>query len=241
MLDISCKIRTVDYDSTLRNLYPRILEKSGAESERHLLFRLLAELGGDGERILARFTSFVDEGDKRYLLCRCMEVFSLELTELLNRKLRENDIGKCFSIGALIPDLEDASIVLYAKNTAVDYPAFMKQLKQHTPGGFLGQTLLRLINSAMKGEGTDQKIIKVAGNAIVQATISNTLSSALRKQGICVELNGISIQSAESNAPQPAVAAPLLDQRMESILVKALAAYLRHTAPEDGAPVSAAV
>lgn len=241
MFDISCKIRTVDFDSTLHNLYPRILEKSSVESERHLLFRLLAELGGDGGGILARLTGFADEDDKRYLLCRCIEAFSPELTGLLNRKLRENDIGKCFSVGALIPELKDASITLYAQNTAVDYPAFMEQLRQRTPGGFLGQALLRLINSAMKSGNTDQKIIRLAGNAIVQAIVTNTLSSALRKQGICVELDGISIQPAESNTPQPAMAAPLPDQRIEAILVKALAAYLRHTASEDSAPINAAV
>lgn len=190
---------------------------------------------------MARLTRFADEDDKRYLLCRCIEAFSPELTELLNRKLRENDIGKCFSIGALIPDLKDASITLYTQNTAVDNPAFMEQLRQHIPGGFLGQALLHLINSAMKSGNTDQKIIKLAGNAIVQAIVTNTLSLALRKQGICVELDGISIQPTESNIPQPAMAAPLLDHRTTAILVKVLAAYLRRTASEDSAPINAAV
>lgn len=235
MLDLSCKICAVDYDSTLRNLYPRILEKSSREPEKHMLFRLLAELGDDGERILTRLTGFVEEKDKQYLLCRCMEFFSPELTELLNRKLYENNMGKCFSIGALMPDLESGSIVLTARNTIVDYPSFMEQIRQRAPGGILGQALLRLVNSAIKNGDADQRIIRAAGNTIVQTMITDMLSLALHKQGICVEIDCVSIQPAESEALLPDAAVPLLDQRTESILIKAVAEYLRHTAPEDDA------
>lgn len=239
MLDMSCKIRTVDYDTTLRNLYPRILKEIGPKMEGHLLFRLLEGLDDDGERILARLASFVDEEDKRHILYWCMKVYSSELTELLNRKLQENDIGSCFSIGALIPDLEDTSIVFYAQNTTVDYPVFMEQLMQHVPGGFLGQPLFRLVNSAIKGGDTDQKIIKATGNPIVQVMITHALSSALRKQGICVELDGISIQLAENSPHQPAADTSLPNQQIESILVNALVAYLQKTVPEDNTPVNA--
>ncbi|MDE7247669.1 MAG: hypothetical protein K2N43_07255 [Lachnospiraceae bacterium] len=237
---MGCKIRAVDYDATLRNLYPRILEESGPEMKGHLLFRLLEGLGDDGERILARLASFVNEEDKRYILYWYMKVYSSKLTELVNRKLQESDIGRCFSIGTLTPDLEDTSIVFYAQNTTMDYPAFMELLMQHTPGGFLGQPLLRLVNSAIKGGDTDQKIIKAAGNPIVQAMITHTLSSALRKQAICVELDGISIRLAENSPHQPAADTPLSDQRIESILMEALVVYLRQTVPEDNTSVNAA-
>ena len=241
MLNMSCKICSVDYGSTLNNLYPRILEKSRRESEKHMLFRLLTELGGDGERILARLTSFVEECDKQYLLCRCMESFSPELTELLNRKLHENDMGKCFSIGALMPDSEGSSIVLAARNTIVDYSSFMEQIRQRTPGGFLGQALLCLINSVIENGDADKKIVKATGNAIVQTMIKDMLSSALHKQGICVEIDHISIQVVENDTLPPNVSVPLLDQRIESILIKSLVEYLRHTVPEDEASIIASV
>lgn len=241
MLNMSCKICSVDYDSTMHNLYPRVLEKSCKQPEKHVLFRLLMELGSSGNCILAQLTSFMEERDKQHLLCWCMESFSPELTELLNRKLHENDMGKCFSIGALMPDSEGGSIVLAARNTIVDYSSFMEQIRRRTPGGFFGQALLRLINSVIENGDADQKIVKATDNTIVQTLIKDMLSSALHKQGICVEIDHISIQMAENDTLLPDAAKPLLDRRTESILIKALAEYLRHTAPEDETSIIASV
>jgi len=56
-----------------------------------------------------------------------------------------------------------------------------------------------------------------------------------------VEIDHISIQMAENDTLLPDAAKPLLDRRTESILIKALAEYLRHTAPEDETSIIASV
>ena len=150
-------------------------------------------------------------------------------------------MGKCFSIGALMPDSDGGSIVLAARYTIVEYSSFMEQIRRRTPGGFFGQALLRLINSVIENGDADQKIVKATDNTIVQTLIKDMLSSALHKQGICVEIDHISIQMAENDTLLPDAAKPLLDRRTESILIKALAEYLRHTAPEDETSIIASV
>ena len=80
MLNMSCKICSVDYGSTLNNLYPRILEKSRRESEKHMLFRLLTELGGHLYLLLdiGRFSyvQFNTEHNIRYnkFSCRILDL-----------------------------------------------------------------------------------------------------------------------------------------------------------------------
>ena len=84
MFQINISVSSINYDSILHLVYPTVLEKVKASDSQNLLFRLVTELGEDGEKALLALMKYFPEDTRNELVCQCLNSYGAMLTRLLN-------------------------------------------------------------------------------------------------------------------------------------------------------------
>lgn len=121
------KITDIDYEATLKNCYPYLMENMRKYEKTELIFRLLEKLGEDALTFLFRFTGRFSVEEKNRLVAIGFNAHEKELTGKITEYLKENKIGQAFEVSRITIRQRGTSLVLFLENVLVDAKLLLEQ------------------------------------------------------------------------------------------------------------------
>ena len=119
MLAVMLKIIRIDYEETLKAIFPLVVEQIGQSGSSHWAVQLIRSLGENARTMALGLLGRLPEDRKDDLLVYCVNacepVLTRKANEVLNRKY-----GSCFKIGALWMELDEA-LYLQIRHVQVAY------------------------------------------------------------------------------------------------------------------------
>lgn len=249
MLQMKLTLKDIDYESVIRMVYPTLLRKISGTPSRNLLFRLIRELGEDGEKVLVALMEKLPQDAKNLLVCHCLSSFGATLAGKLNEYLREDTWGKAFVLDSCTAELDNGRLVLTARNVKTDFKAILKEASEpknlekiagrvvsNGPlGAFAAKAAAKVAEQAAQAtEAMTPEELETAGIALlnkdsVQKKLMDVITKALTKKNIPLTIEALSVESCnfvvlpEGNVPSILN----LPENLEDALIKALADFLR--------------
>lgn len=250
MLQINLSISSIDYESILHTVFPTVLEKVKKNDSQSLLFRLIRELDGDGEKVLLALMKYLSDDTKNELVCQCLNSYGATLTRKLNEYLHTDTWGRNLSIGNCFVAKQEAGLVLVAENVRADYRAFLNEagntqnveqtVKRFAGNGFMVQMAAKAAAataekmaqkySAMNDTGLEAAGIGLLNQPMVRNKIQSLLSKALTSKGLDITLGALTVEqvnTAISSDDSGIIDSIHLSEELETALLKALADFLR--------------
>ncbi len=235
MLSVSITIRRMDYEGTLRSVFPALSGRvREMDPESHLIIRLFQHLGDAALPVLLGVMRKLETGTKNELLVRTLNACGPELREKLDEELRKDPFGRCFSEGGMEVTNEDG-ILLHFRHVEVDYAALLKNDQvQDLISGHLGRfsSLARKaadLAAAHAPDSLEKTVLTLLWRDDNKERLKAVLGHVLDVNGIHLEIGEIRIVQEEDPHEEAAgTARPfVLTPGMEDDILSALAAYLR--------------
>lgn len=249
MLQMKLTLKDIDYESVMKMVYPTLLRKISGTPSRNLLFRLIRELGEDGEKVLVALMEKLPQDAKNQLVCHCLSSFGVTLAGKLNEYLREDTWGKAFVLDSCTAELDNGRLVLTARNVQTDFKAILKEASESKNlekiagrvvgngplGAFAARAAAKVAEQAAQAtEAMTPEELETAGIALlnkdsVQKKLMDVITKALTKKNIPLTIAELSVESCnfvvlpEGNVPSTLN----LPEDLENALIKALADFLR--------------
>lgn len=236
MLAATVTIRHIDYENTLRNIFPVIQPKLQTVKSQKMLIRLFQQLGDAALPVLLGVMSRLPEGTKNALLLAVLNAYAPEGQALLNRELHKDTWGQCFTVGSLSMTQGEA-IHLVIGQIQVDYKALLRNDKISDA---LDSRLGRLsalfkgavgVATAVAGNAVERRGLELLWKEDNQQRLLQLVRRILHQNGILMEVETIALAQEERSEAETPAAQPLtLTESMEADILAALAGYLKEVA-----------
>ena len=126
MLAVMLRIIRIDYEETLKAIFPLVVEQIGQSGSSHWAVQLIRSLGENARTMALGLLGRLPEDRKDDLLVYCVNacepVLTRKANEVLNRKY-----GSCFKIGALWME-QDEALYLQIRHVQVAYSSLPELL-----------------------------------------------------------------------------------------------------------------
>lgn len=248
MFDIRITIGKIDYEKTIISLFPAALDKCRTLQNPSLLFRLFLELGEDAMPVLLGIMQQLPESAKQELLCQFMNNYHKVLTDKLNEYLQEDTLGKNFKILDLYIKQTSEGLELIGEGISIDYKTLLEsenvRFKINKTAsdalinfGGIGKIFANHAGDVLKKavetvpRETEKLGLKLIQRQDIKDKLKNLAQTMLQKKELILELKTLSfIPVCDVVAVQSdkIVSRTIkISSKLETQLVKALAAYLR--------------
>ena len=244
MLAASIKIRSIDYESTLQQIFPVLSEKIMSSTSKDMIVRLFQQLGDAALPVLIGVMHRIPEDTKNELLVCGLNAYAPELRDELNKELKKDKLGQCFNIGTFFIDQQD-EILLNIGHIKVNYPALLNNdqvngaINEHL--GIISGLAIRAVNMTT-ALVPDTRIEKMALDLLWRegndARLMNLIRRALSTHGIKLELSEIRLMQ-DVDEPEDVIESSqpfVLTEKTENDIICALADYLRDTVQNSIVP-----
>ena len=232
MLNIRLKVSEIDYPATFHTFYPLLSAHFTKPGKKDLLRSLLAALGDDAERVFLSWLPYLEETERRKLMAGVVNQNGPRMTPHLNEKLQSHEIGRCIRLSAMRAYLSGSDFVLELVGIQLEIPALAEAVgrkKKLSPLIVLGlKGLSRLGPDVIEKKGAELMAIPE-----IRGEIRRALQDTLSGKGIVVTVEDIEVVHEPTQSMLPPVNVEpgrVLNEESETILVNALARYLRDKA-----------
>lgn len=222
------EIESVDYDRTLRGLFPVLLENKESDKLPMVIRKVLNKMDGDLLPVLLKLIGNMSETEKETLLLWALDNYKEQIINWLMQLLRDNNLGDAvrFEEINLVKTEGIVGFTLEALDVRLDYDA----LKRYTQWSLLG--LLKYV---------EKPIGRFAFNSqLINGIPVGFLSDFLQKKGLYLKIRDIvlvqnkwdarlhapDIASMEINDGQTGLKLP---EAIEDILIDTVVNYLKDT------------
>ena len=130
------EIESVDYERTLRGLFPVLLEKKDSDKLPTLIRKVLNKMDGDLLPVLLKLIGYMSETEREALLLWALENYKEQIISWLMQLLRDNNLGDAvrFEKVNIVKTEGVVGFTLEAFDVQLDYDA----LKRYTQWSLLG-------------------------------------------------------------------------------------------------------
>ncbi len=233
MLAVTLTIGHIDYESTIRHIFPVVIEKLPLKDSRSMLGRLFYQLGDAALPVLTGLLSRLSEDTKNELLVRALNAYAPVLKERLNEELQKDQWGQCFSFGTILVEKRDG-ILLNIGQISVNYHVLLNQ--EQVQGviqkrfGRWGSLVKSVVDAGtVFAKNTTERIgLELLLKEENKERLLKLVRGALDKYGILIEVEEIQIMEEGDEQDTAEVTQPFtLTEKMEEDIIGALAGYLR--------------
>lgn len=221
MLAIIIKIKSIDYEETLKGIFPLVTEEIGQLNSGHWVIQLIRSLGDKAQTVASGVLRRLQNDLKDELLVRCVNAYERVLTCKANDELNKR-YGSCFKIGALLME-RDEGLYLQIRQVQVAYVSLPDLLFGHA------NPLLRMVEAAAGriGYGSfEATALELIRQNESKRKLLSGIQTFLNQNGIIVQLEDMDV------AEEPGVSFPsfrtdfVLNENLTTALCGALAGYL---------------
>lgn len=242
MLSIRLEIDQIDYEKSLGNLLPPVVEKCRAKSSPSEPEKLLRRLGPDAVPVAQKLLGYLGDKGRDAVIVWLVEDRREDLTAAANRYLEEALPGGVIRIGGLrAEDRPGPRLGVLAYGVRIDYAALLKSPLVESGVASLGNDNPFLKGAAkfalqmgakMSPETLEKQGIALLSSDAVKAKLLTGLSEGLEKMGLVVRFRDMALKTddaAPPAQPKPAGDQGLIPDAIEDFLLDALCALLRDT------------
>lgn len=246
MFDIRITVGEIDYEKTMKALFPGILAKCRELESRNTLIRLFLELGEDAVEILLGIMGRLSDAAKQELLCQCMNGYRPVLTDRINEYLQTDSLGRNFVIRDIYMERTAGGLELLGEGVRVDYNGLLENEGVQSRldaaaasvkglgglGKIFVQHTVKALKTAAKAvpEETERLGLKLLQKEEIRRKLCDLAQGGLQKRGLILELKGLSFvqgcDSEEEGIVEIYSHSLRLTPELETELIKALAGYL---------------
>lgn len=221
MLAVMIKIKSIDYEETLKGIFPLVAEEIGRLNSNHWVIQLIRSLGDKAQTVASGVLRRLQNYLKDELLVRCVNANERALICKANDELKKR-YGSCFKIGALLMERDDG-LFLQIRQVQVAFGGLSDLLSgQANP-------LLRMVEAVAgrSGYGSfEARALEMIRQNESKRKLLTGIQSFLNRNGIIVQLEDMDV------AEEPGETSPnfrtdfVLNENLTTALCDALAGYL---------------
>ncbi|MDO5351152.1 MAG: hypothetical protein Q4E86_14570 [Lachnospiraceae bacterium] len=246
MFDVQLRITSIDYEATIRTIWPQVLRKCRERESDNLLICLLNELGETSHPVLLGILNHLPEERRQELLCVCMDLYSGVLTGQVNKFLEKDQWGKSFTAGNISLKRGKEGLLLTIQQVTADVKTLLQddslqnQINQAAVS-FLGDGILgkmarkhagNILKTAamMAPDELERAGISLMKREDVKARLLELLKRALSDRGIAAEVADLQIEPCREEGGESISAGPeklVMPKELELAVIRALASYLK--------------
>ena len=201
MLNIRLEIENIDYEATIENLLPQLVETVSQKEDQGEINKFLTRLGPDMIPVAKKLLGYLDDTTRVRIAVWLIESNGDQLAELTNRVLAEQMPGALI-IGAFhAEELPGAKLALMAQQVNVDYPALLNSPLLISSIDSLGPMkaparLIMQMGSIMPAETLEKQGVTLLRSDLVKPKLLAAISDALRSAGVIMTFRNMTLESS---------------------------------------------
>lgn len=222
VLTINLEIEKIDYERSLENLLPQMVEKAAGKPSPSDLERYLCKLGDDAVPVAKKLLSYMDVAEKDAIIVWLVNSRQSEFAATANAHMEETLPGKVVQIGGFYAeDLPGTRLRLSAAQVNIDYLALFSSPMF---SGSLVSGAARLALQMMSQEALEKQGVTLLNSELVKPKVLSALSEGLRKSGLAVTFRDMKL-AVNNGAAKPGDAQ--LPDSIKDSLVDALIKWMK--------------
>lgn len=234
MLDLRLELAEINYKKCVESMLPPLVEHCAAKVNPNSFDRFLAGLGKDAVPAAAATLDEMDADAKDMTVVWMISAHEERLRNSANRHLAEALGGDMIRIGRLVAlDRPGSRLALVASQVEVDYNALLnsplvgdsidKLGSEHSVLKGAAKLVLSL-GSILPADSLEKQSIALIGSGRVKDKLMTMLGDTLRKAGLEVTIEDMSVEAASGRYAEPTpVPAAFEQELMRSLTAKAQA------------------
>lgn len=209
MIQAKVQISSVDYEKTVRALFPTVMGKLAAKKPGSPLVKLMAGLGGDAEALVLDYLHKTPAALLQDAVCQLTDSYKNTLTEKVNGIVDKSEFAGAVHIGLVRVEKNGEGYTLCADDVDADVktllasPAVQSKIKgiisAKAGDGIVGKMAVKAVEGVLSAVGgmSREKAEKTGTDLLSRPEISEKLLSAVQKKltakGISAVLGGLSM------------------------------------------------
>ena len=233
MLSILFEIERIDYEKSIENLLPHIVEKCKGREKQSELYKFIAKLGPDAVPVAKKIMKYLDQTARDQIIIALIEPYCDRLVQAANDRLEKMLGGKTVVIGGFTgEDLPGSRLILGATQVEINYEALVNS--PLFSGNILGGAVKFAIQMASPAT-IEKKAINILTSDLVKPKILSALSDALQKTGLVATLQDMTIreETDKDNPGNTKKDEGLLPDSIEDRLMDAVIAWMKDNGNTD--------
>lgn len=235
MLSASVKISDIDYEKTLRQMFPDIKAKIEAMESGNMAVRLFKKLGDDALPVALSLLGQLEWETETELLVHLVNTYSTDICRELNKALAKNEWGKNVVIGSLWVEQQNNGLCLQARNVKANYKALIDMAGKDRKLGTLLDGLMGFAKVGVKlllglaPDALERKALDLLWRGENKKKLMTMAKDALDKYGVALKLDDIQLMQENVPAVKVIEAKPqfTLPEKLETELLDAVAGFLK--------------
>ncbi len=215
MLAVMFKIQHIDYEETLKALFPLVAERMGQPG--CFASQLIRSLGENARPLALGVLSRLRDDRKDDLLVHCVNAYEQVLTRRANEELNRN-FGSCFRFGAMWMERDEA-LFLQIRHVQVAYGSLSELL------GAPANPLLRMVGAAGGHESLEAAALERIRQKETRQKLLGGIQTFLNRHGIILQVEDMDVVQESGDTPPDFPDCPMNEQ-LKTALCDALAGYL---------------
>ena len=227
MLNILFEVGLVDYEKSIENLLPHIVEKCRAKKEPSEIDKFIIRLGSDAVPVAKKIMKYIDQTTRDQIIISLIMANQDWLVQVANDRLEEILGGKVVVIGGFTgEDLPGPRMILGATQVNINYKELVNS--PLLSGNIFSGAVKFAVQMASPAT-IEKQAINILASDLVKPKILSALSDALQKIGLIVTLQNMIIR--EETGTEQTVASKkdegYLPDAIEDQLMDAVIAWMK--------------
>ena len=222
MLTIQLEIEKIDYERSLANILPQMVDKLAEKQAPSDMERYLVKLGGDAVPVAKKLLGYMEISTKDALIVWLINSRQAEFAGTANSYMEETLSGKVVQIGGFsAEDLPGTRLNLSAVQVSIDYLAlFNSPIFSDSPVSGAARLALKMMSPEM----LEKQSITLLNSELVKPKVLSTISEGVRRSGLAVTFRDIKLTEG---TVVPEQGDPHLPDSIKDALADALIQWLR--------------
>ena len=201
MLNIRLEIERIDYESTIDNLLPTLVETISQKVDQGEINKFLTRLGPDTAPVAKRLLGYLDVTTRDQIVVWLIESHAEQLAELTNRFLADQMPGALIIGTFHAEDLPGAKLALMAQQVNVDFAALLNSPLLQSSIDSLGAMkaparLLMQMGSRKPTETLEKQGVALLRSDLVKRKLLFAISDALNSAGVMITFGDMTLESS---------------------------------------------
>lgn len=184
MLSAILKVRGINYEKTVYNVFPEVKEMLASSGRGGEVSELLDVLGGDALPAAEGLLSALPQEKKNEIICWGINRYRDKIIEKLNELLRGNRYGKDVSLGGIEAVSKGNGICIQVSGIQADYAEIIKE----KGGGLAG-----MVSSKIGDKKLEKMALKMLWTEKNKGKIMNMAERKLSDHGIVMDIEDIDV------------------------------------------------
>ena len=244
MLHAKLTIRSIDFEKTVRALFPTVLNKLADKKADSPLGGMIRSLGGDAEALVLDFLAKTPASLLRELICQGADSYPHLIAGKVNGILKKSDLGSAVTVGRIRLEPAGEGLTVYADNVDADLRSLLTTpsvqakissvVSAKAGDGMVGRLAVKAVESILSAIGSmdadkaEGKGVELLKRPELKNRLLSMVGSKLLNKGIFAELGDLELSCGPavrglSDTPD----ALRLDDDLTRRLTAAASAYLR--------------